>query len=248
MENNVKKKEVLALIPARGGSKRIPRKNIRPLWGKPLLAYSIETALQSRMIDRVICTTDDREIADMAREYGAEVPFIRPKEISGDGSADAEFYLHALSWLEKNENYQPDIITNFRPTNPLRKVEVVDDVLKTLIARPDVDSVRTVSKSPVSHYKIWLLDPETGLIKPLVFIPCEGPYNRAKRPFPETYLLNTYLDATWVDVVLKKKLSLGEKMLAYILDEIPIDIDTEDDWQKILREFSSFESYLNQKS
>jgi CMP-N,N'-diacetyllegionaminic acid synthase len=247
MGNNFQKKEVLALIPARGGSKRIPRKNIRPLWGKPLLAYSIETALQSKMINRVICTTDDQEIADIALNYGADVPFLRPKKIAGDHSADTEFYLHALSWLAENENYRPDIIANLRPTNPLRRVEVVDDVLKTLKERPDVDSIRTVSKSTLSPYKMRLVDPETGLIKPLVFITREGPYNRAKLPLPETFLLNSYLDATWVNVVMDRKLSLGENMLAYILDEDPIDIDTEEDWQRLLREFPSFEAYLSQE-
>jgi N-acylneuraminate cytidylyltransferase len=245
--NNVQEKEILALIPARGGSKRIPRKNIRPLWGKPLLAYSIETALQSKQISRVICTTDDQKIADIAREYGAEVPFLRPKKFAGDCSADTEFYLHALTWLKDHENYQPDIMVNLRPTNPLRRSEVVDDIINFLISRPDVDSIRTVSKSPHSPYKMRLVDKKTMIIKPLVFVPREGPYNLAKQPLPEAYLLNAYLDATWVEVVLKKKLSLGDKMLAYILEEIPIDIDTEDDWQRLIQNFPSHDSFLNKK-
>jgi len=247
MKNNSMKKEVLALIPARGGSKRVPRKNIRELWGKPLLAYSVETAKQAKLIDRVICTTDDQEIADIAQKYGAEVPFLRPKEISGDRSADTEFYLHALNWLKDYENYRPDIITNLRPTNPLRRHEVVDDIINLLISRPDVDSVRTLSKSPHSPFKLRLVDKKTNLIKPLIFIPRVGPYNQAKQPLPEAYLLNDYLDTTWVEVVLEKKLSLGEKMLAYVLEESPIDIDTEDDWQRLLNEFPSYESYLNNK-
>jgi CMP-N,N'-diacetyllegionaminic acid synthase len=247
MNKKSPKKEVLALIPAREGSKRIPHKNIRLLWGKPLLAYSIETALQSKQISRVICTTDDQEIADIARYYGAEVPFLRPKNISGDRSSDTEFYLHALIWLKDHENYQPDIIANLRPTNPLRKPEIVDDIIKRLISRPDVDSIRTISKSPYSPFKMRIVEEKTNLIKPMVFVHREGPYNQAKQPLPQAYLLNAYLDATWVEIVLKKKLSLGEKMLAYILNENPIDIDTEEDWQRLIQNFTSFESYLKQR-
>lgn len=245
MKSSVHKKEVLALVPARGGSKRIPGKNIRELWGKPLLAYSIEIAKQAKMINRVVCTTDDREIADVALKYGAEAPFLRPKELAGDFSADTEFYLHALKWLKDHEGYRPDIIVNLRPTNPLRRPEVVDNVIRRLVSRPDVDSVRTVNRAPHSPFKLRLVDKKTMLIKPLVFVPREGPYNQAKKPLPEAYLLNAYLDATWVNVVLGKKLSLGEKMLAYVLDEDPIDIDTEEDWRRLITSFDSFDSYLN---
>jgi len=244
MKKNIKKKEVLALVPARGGSKRIPRKNIRELWGKPLLAYSIETANQAALINRVICTTDDSEIADIALKYGAEVPFLRPKELAGDFTSDTEYYLHSLSWLKKNEGYEPDIIVNLRPTNPLRRTGVVDDIIKTLISRPDVDSIRTVSIPPFHPYKFRTLDEKTNLIKPLVFVPRVGPYNQAKKPSPKAYIVNAYLDATWVKIVLEKKLSLGEKMLAYILKEDPIDIDTEDDWNRLIKNFTSFDDYL----
>ncbi|MCK4888317.1 MAG: acylneuraminate cytidylyltransferase family protein [Candidatus Aminicenantes bacterium] len=241
-------KEILALIPARSGSKRLPGKNKKMLWGKPLLAYSIETALRSKLINRVICTTDSQEIADIALEYGAEVPFLRPGELSGDKSADTEFYLHALDWLANNEGYKPDIVTNLRPTNPLRIPELVDDILGTLILRPDVDSIRTVSRVSNSVFKMRIINRETNLIENVVSIPREGPYNVAKQSLPETFLLNTYLDATWVKVVLEKQLSLGEKMLPYILDETPVDIDTKEDWQRLIKTCSSYEAYLNQKT
>ncbi len=240
-------KEILALIPARGGSKRIPRKNIRILWGKPLLAYSIEAALRSRMVSRVICTTDDPEIAASAREYGADVPFIRPKELAADRSADAEVYLHALAWLREKECYCPDIIANFRPTNPTRRIEVVDDILKTLVQRTDVDSIRTVSRSPFSLYKMRTINPENGLIECPVIVPREGPYGMAVQPLPESFLLNAYLDATWVEVILRTRSSLGQKMLPYILDENPIDLDTKEDWSNLLSSYSSYEAYLEEK-
>lgn len=243
----MKEIKILAIIPARGGSKRVPRKNIRELWGKPLLAYSIETALKSRLINRVICSTDDQEIADIALKYGAEVPFIRPAEFARDQSGDTEVYLHVLSWMQENEGYRPDIITNLRPTNPLRRPELIDDILRTLISHPDVDSIRTVFKSPYSGFLMRTINRETNLIECPVNVPRVGPYNTARHPLPETFLLSSYLDATWVKVVLEKELSLGEKMLPYILDEIPIDIDTEEDWNKLITEFSSYDDYLGKK-
>ncbi len=241
------KKRILALIPARGGSKRVPGKNIRQLWGKPLIAYSIETALASGEIDRVVCSTDDPEIADIALKYGAEVPFLRPAEFAKDSSGDTEVYLHLLNWLKENENFQPDIITNVRPTNPLRRVEIIDDILRTLASRPDVDSIRSVCRFHYSVYHMRTINPETNLIENPVIVPRVGPYKTAKHPLPETYLLSSYLDATWVSVVLKKKLALGEKMLSYILDEFPVDIDTEDDWNRLITQYSSYEDYLNKE-
>jgi CMP-N-acetylneuraminic acid synthetase len=237
-------KEILALIPARGGSKRIPRKNIRELWGKPLLAYSIEIARQSKMISRVICTTDDPEIAEIARQYGAEVPFIRPGEFATDKSGDTEVYLHALAWLRDHESYSPDVITNLRPTNPLRRVKVVDKILRTLLEQNDVDSIRSVYRSPISVFLMRIIDPESGLIDCPVNVPREGPYEAAKIPLPPSYVLSSYLDATWVEAVLRTKRSLGRKMFPYILDENPIDLDTEEDWSNMVSRFSSYDAYL----
>src|SRR5687768_2663157 len=115
--------DVLALIPARGGSKRIPRKNIHLVAGKPMIAYSIEQALQTPEITRVIVSTDDEEIAAIARSWGAEVPFLRPAEISQDLSTDLEVFTHALFWLAEHENYHPAICVHLRPTHPVRRIE-----------------------------------------------------------------------------------------------------------------------------
>jgi N-acylneuraminate cytidylyltransferase len=240
----MQKREILALIPARGGSKRVPRKNIRPLWDKPLIAYAIEAALASKEIDRVICSTDDREIADIALSFGAEVPFLRPAEFARDKSGDTEVYLHLLSWLREQEGYQPDIITNLRPTNPLRRVEVIDDILRALKSRPDVDCIRSVAKFRYPMFQMRTINSKTGLLECPVKVPRTGPYKAAVHPLPDTYLLCSYLDATWVRVVLKKKLALGEIMLPYILDELPIDIDTEEDWENLINSYSSHSAYI----
>ncbi len=113
--------EVLALIPARGGSKSIPRKNILPFAGFPLIAFSIAAGLASETVNRVIVSTDDEEIAGFSRRYGAETPFIRPAHLAEDSTPDLPVFQHALEWLQENEAYQPDIVVQLRPTSPLRQ-------------------------------------------------------------------------------------------------------------------------------
>jgi N-acylneuraminate cytidylyltransferase len=114
-----KRPEVLAVIPARGGSKGIPRKNIRNFAGHPLIAYSIEAALLAKTVTRVIVTTDDEEIAAVARQYGAETPFIRPAEYAQDQTLDLPVFQHVIAWLAENENYHPDVVVQLRPTSPV---------------------------------------------------------------------------------------------------------------------------------
>src|SRR5680860_643299 len=115
--------EVLALIPARSGSKSVPGKNLRRLLGRPLISYSIEHALSCRRITRTLVTTDSEEIARVAKDHGAEAPFLRPPEISGDLALDVEFHRHALEWLREKEGYEPRFIVNLRPTHPVRQPE-----------------------------------------------------------------------------------------------------------------------------
>ena len=118
----VKRPEVLAVIPARGGSKGIPHKNIRCFAGHPLIAYSIAAARQSELVTRVIVSTDDPEIADVARDFGAQVPFLRPAELAQDTTLDLPVFQHVLAWLIANEAYQPDFVLQLRPTSPVRPV------------------------------------------------------------------------------------------------------------------------------
>ncbi|HEY5670648.1 MAG TPA: acylneuraminate cytidylyltransferase family protein, partial [Anaerolineales bacterium] len=114
--------QVLTLIPARGGSKSIPRKNIRPFAGHPLIAYSIAAGLCAETVTRVIVSTDDDEIAAVARRYGAETPFLRPDEYSQDNTPDLPVFQHALNWLEEHDGYRPEIVVHLRPTSPFRRV------------------------------------------------------------------------------------------------------------------------------
>ncbi len=139
--------EVLALIPARGGSKGIPRKNIKDLGGHPLIAYSIAAGLSSELVTRTIVTTDDEEIACIARDYGAEVPFLRPEEFARDDTRDLPVFQHVLAWLHENEEYQPDVVVQLRPTSPFRSPELVDEAVQILLDNPQANSVRGIVPS-----------------------------------------------------------------------------------------------------
>src|SRR5512146_2665623 len=134
----------LAIVPARGGSKGIPRKNIRDFAGYPLIAYSIAAARQADAVTRVIVSTDDEEIAQVGRQWGVETPFLRPAEFAQDNSTDLPLFQHALKWLDEHEGYHPQVVLQLRPTSPLRPRNLVDRAVSTLLAHPDADSVRGV--------------------------------------------------------------------------------------------------------
>ena len=125
-------KGTVAIVPARGGSKSIPRKNIRLLRGVPLLAYSIEAGLRARLVDRVIVSTDDEEIAGIARAWGADVPFLRPAAIADDDTPDLPVFQHVVDWLEANAGGLPEILVQLRPTSPLRSPDCVDGAIELL--------------------------------------------------------------------------------------------------------------------
>ncbi|MGZ7042914.1 MAG: acylneuraminate cytidylyltransferase family protein, partial [Thermoanaerobaculia bacterium] len=146
MNRHRDRRQILALIPARDGSKGIPRKNLLMLAGKPLVAYSIEQALASRYITRTIVSTDDAEIADVSRKCGAEVPFMRPGELAQDLSPDVDVFRHALEWLRDRSGYHCDLVVHLRPTAPVRRVALVDEAIETIAGQPDADSLRSVSR------------------------------------------------------------------------------------------------------
>lgn len=144
--------KTIAIIPARGGSKAIPRKNIKELCGKPLIAYIIETALKVKELDRVIVSTEDREIAEIAKRYGAEVPFFRPRELARDETPTLPVLQHAVKYIEENEDYQPAVIVLLYATFPLLKSKKVSEAIK-MIKDEGFDSVISVIKDE-GHY--WI--------------------------------------------------------------------------------------------
>ena len=143
--------KVLALIPARAGSKGVPDKNTRPLGGYPLLAWSIAACRKSKAIDRVIVSTDSPDYAALAREAGAEAPFLRPQEISGDLSTDYEFITHALDWLQEHGD-MPDYVVHMRPTTPVRTPKIIDEAIEAFMKAPDASALRSVHEMPESAY------------------------------------------------------------------------------------------------
>lgn len=236
--------EVLALIPARGGSKSIPRKNILKFAGEPLIAYSIAAGLAAETISRVIVSTDDDETAAIAREYGAEVPYTRPEAISGDETPDLPVFKHALEWLKSNEDYLPDIIVQLRPTSPFRKKEHIDRAVWSLIERPEADSIRTICIPFQNPFKMWKID-ANGYLQPLIDIDLPEPYNLPRQALPEVYWQTGYVDAAWVDTILQKDSMTGERILPLVIgvDEW-IDIDSPDDWRRSERLLESGEISL----
>jgi len=156
----VAKPEVLALIPARGGSKGIPRKNIRDFAGAPLIAYSIAAGLQARHVTRVIVSTDDEEIAAVARQWGAETPFLRPAEFAQDDTTDLPVFQQALAWLAEHENYHPDFVVQLRPTSPVRPVGLIDEAIDLMLTNPQADCVRGVVPSGQNPFKMWQIEPD----------------------------------------------------------------------------------------
>jgi CMP-N,N'-diacetyllegionaminic acid synthase len=221
--------EVLALIPARGGSKSVPRKNIFPLMGKPMIAWAIEHAQACEHITRVIVTTDDEEIAQVARSYGAEVPFMRPVELAQDLSVDIEFHRHAVEWLKQNENYVPDMVINLRPTPPSRQPAIIDKAIETFAAHPEVDALRSVHLAEQSPFKMWTID-EHGFMRPVAPLPgVAEPYNQPRQKLPLVYWQDGYIDITRPSVILEQNSTTGGVILPFFIEEPAADVDYPDE-------------------
>lgn len=225
--------EVLALVPARGGSKSIPRKNIRLFAGHPLIAYSIAAAKQAHLVTRVIVSTDDEEIAAVARQYEAETPFVRPAEFAQDNTTDFPVFTHALSWLAENEGYHPQVVVQLRPTSPIRPAGCVDQAVQLLVDHPEADSVRGVVPSGQNPHKMWKLG-DDGRMLPLLAVPgIKEPYNAPRQALPQTYWQTGHIDAIRVATITKKGSLSGDVIWPLMIDpRYTVDIDTLNDWQR----------------
>lgn len=223
--------KVLALIPARGGSKGIPRKNIKKLAGHPLIAYSIIVGLLAESVDRTLVTTDDPEIADIAREYGADVPFLRPVDLAGDDTRDLPVFQHALSWLKKQEGYQPDLVVQLRPTSPFRPPALIDQAVNVLLENPQATSVRGVVSSKQNPYKMWKVQ-ENGKMLPIIGIDQPEPYNMPRQELPKTFWQTGHIDVIRTETILKGSMS-GEQIYSCQIDPLfSVDLDNLLDWQR----------------
>jgi CMP-N,N'-diacetyllegionaminic acid synthase len=235
--------DVIAIIPARSGSKTLVDKNIKLLNGHPLIAYSIAVAKLSKKIDRVIVSTNSQNYATIAKQYGAEVPFIRPNEFSTDASLDKDFLVHAMSWLKKNEGHTPEYWAHLRPTTPLRSIEVVDRAIDEIMQNRSATSLRSGHKAPESPLKWFVKD--KLYFKALM----EGKDNLPKEEFEQVYIPDGFVDIVKASYVLNSKDIHGDKMIGY---ESPVctEVDSLEEFDYINYQLdkngSDLLNYLNQ--
>lgn len=220
--------KVVALIPARSGSKGVPNKNIRLLGGQPLLAWSIAACLKSSVIDRIIVSTDSREYAELATKYGAEAPFIRPAEISGDSSADYDFISHALDWL-KNDKDDPEHIIHIRPTTPLRDPKFINDALSVFMKSYNATALRSVHEMSESAYKTFEVSSNGKLERLGTKDANLDISNNARQQFPVTYQANGYVDILSPAFIQKSGFIHGDFVIP-LVTPLVTEVDTEDDF------------------
>jgi len=215
---------IIAIIPARGGSKGIPRKNITLFKGIPLVAHSIIHGINSKLINRVIVSTEDKEIADISKEYGAEVVY-RPVQLAGDEILDWPVFENVLNKL-KIDNTTPDIIVHLRPTTPYRKISWIDESITLLQKNKEATSVRSVSVPSQHPYRIFEINPD-GYLDPIMKHKHPEPYILRRQELPLLYYYNCVIDITRYKTIMDKKSMTGNTILPYIIDENDvIDIDT----------------------
>ncbi|MGE5505899.1 MAG: cytidylyltransferase domain-containing protein [Actinomycetota bacterium] len=222
---------VLALVPARGGSKGIPGKNLRMLGGHPMLAYAIAAARQAGLVTRVICSTDSPEIAEVALRYGAEVPFMRPSEFAQDHSTDIEVFRHALEWLDTNDGWRPDLVANVRCTSPLRRAGELDRAIAMLRDRPEATSIRSVCPADHTPYKMWRVG-EDGVMHQLLDVPgLFEPFNQPRQKLPPTWWQTGQIDIARRTVMTELGGMSGPVILSFPVERrLAVDIDGEHDF------------------
>ena len=233
----------IALIGARGGSERVPGKNVRRLAGHPLLAYAIETARQSDVFDRIVVSTDSERIAQVARWYGADVPFFRPEAYSTSTSPDIEWIAWTLPQLE--ERY--DLFAIVRATNPFRGPDVIRRGLEQLLATPEADSIRAVELVKQHPGKMWVIDEVGRLMRPLLdqshldVAWHAGQY----QALPPIYVQNSALEIAWTRVVTETGTREGRVVAPFLTQGLEgFNVDDEEDWERAERLVASGEATL----
>jgi len=220
--------KIVAIIPARSGSKGVVDKNIKSLGGYPLIAWSILAAKKSKLIDRVLVSTDSDMYAEIAKSFGAEVPFLRPKNISRDKSGDIEFVLHALEWLNNN-SIEPELFIHIRPTTPFRDPEVIDIAIEKFNNSSNYSSLRSVHEMSETAYKCFEINRDSRLV-PI----CDRKLknfdsNIPRQSLPITYAANGYIDVLSVPNIKRTGSIHGENILPFITN-VSSEVDTVEDF------------------
>jgi CMP-N,N'-diacetyllegionaminic acid synthase len=213
---------ILGIIPARGGSKAIPRKNLALLANKPLLAWTVEVALESASLDRLVISTDDPEIAEVGKKLGAEIPFLRPTELATDTSASMDVILHAIRWFDDNENYRPDYVLLLQPTSPLRTATDVRESTKLALAK-HADSV--VSVCETHQHPLWMkgVNEEGTLVD--LYPQSAAPTRR--QDLSPVFALNGAIYLALRSFLLSEHTFISDRTYAYVMPENrSLDVDT----------------------
>ncbi len=233
--DEIERGSIYAIIPARAGSRGIKNKNIRCLKGYPMIAYSIAAARKCRNVSRVIVSTDSEEYAKIAKYYGAEVPFLRPAEISVDTSTDFEFMEHAITWLHKHEHKLPEFFIHLRPTTPIRKIEIVEDAVERMLSDETATSLRSAHVSAHTPFK-WFRLREDGYYKSFVDGMTTDEANNPRQDFEPVYIPDGYVDLLRTRFILESGLLHGDRVIAF---QVPESVDVD-----ILKDVEQLEFYL----
>lgn len=226
MDEKERPLRIVALVPARGGSKGIPGKNLRVVCGKSLVRRSVESGLESRLVGRVLLSTDSEAIAGEGRNAGAEVPFLRPAELARDDTPSSAVVAHALEWLEKNEGRLPDILVLLQPTAPLRRGHHVDEALDLLVSS-GARSVVSVARVPGHHHPAWQFTIRDGILCPFMQT---GKVPPRRQDLPPTYTRNGAIYAAWTETWLTGKMAYGFGCVPYVMEpEDSVNVDGPED-------------------
>jgi CMP-N,N'-diacetyllegionaminic acid synthase len=230
MSEGSRSPSIVALIPARAGSKRVRDKNIRPLQGHPVIAYAIAGALESGIFSRVIVSTDSEDYAAIARHYGAEIPFLRPAEYSGDTSPDIEWIEYTLQRL-RDEGQPFDCFAILRPTSPFRLPETIRRAWSAFLAEEGVDSLRAVEKCKQHPGKMWVVRGRR-MVPLLPLGPAEQPWHSSQYPtLPVIHVQNASLEIAWSRVVFEGRTIAGEVLMPFFTEGCEgFDVNREEDW------------------
>ena len=242
-----KQKKVVGIIPARGGSKGVPKKNIRKIGGFPLIAYSIAIGRLVKNIDRCIVSTDCEEIANIAREFGADVPFLRPSKFAKDSSPDIEFFEHAIDWFDENEGYIPEYWVQLRPTTPLREPEVIEHAIDHMFQYPEATSLISIHEFAENPGKMFGM--QDGYLHGLCPLdPRPEYFTLPRQEFAPAYFGNGYVDIVKSSTIREYGSCYGSRMLGYEAPDTG-EIDVEEDFKRVdfylSKTGNSVHDYLN---